>query len=64
MGDGFSHSYEPSQHNDTSAFGRLGENHGEVRFLWIRYAAGRLKDFPYKTECLFSGGVGDKYGKV
>ena len=42
--------YDPSQNNDTSAFGQLGENHGEVRTLWIRYAAGRLKDFPHENR--------------
>ncbi len=42
--------YEPSQNNDTSAFGQLGENHGEVRTLWIRYAAGRLKVFPHENR--------------
>lgn len=34
MRDSFSQGKDPVQDDETSAFGRLGENHGEANNLW------------------------------
>ena len=62
MRDSFSQGKDPVQDDETSAFGRLGENHGEANNLWNWQAASHLEESQTGQRACVSGGVVDKYG--
>lgn len=64
MRDSFSQGKEPMQDDETSAFGRLGENHGEATTYGTGKLPGHLEESQTGQRACVSGGVVDKYGNT